>query len=125
MREGYSGYSFNTKEREIMDLMISLGVSRNVSKVTMFLSKSGEARSKNIENAVDLRQSEVSIVIKRLKDKGWVLSKSIRKPGKGRPTQLYKLRYSLRRIIKEIESDKLREIDSIKKEIGQLKRLAK
>lgn len=125
MREGYAGYSFNTKEREIMDLMISLGVSKNVSKVTMFLSKSGEAQSKNIEGAVDLRQSEVSIVIKRLRDKGWVLSKSIRKPGKGRPTQLYKLRYSLRRIIKEIETAKLNEIDSIKKEIGQLKRLAK
>lgn len=125
MREGYLEYSFNTKEREIMDLMISLGVSKNVSKVTMFLSKSGEAQSKNIENAVDLRQSEVSIVIKRLRDNGWVLSKSIRKPGKGRPSQLYKLRYSLRRIIKEIETDKLREIDSIKKEIGQLKRLAK
>ena len=125
MREGYAGYSFNTKEREIMDLMISLGVSKNVSKVTMFLSKSGEAQSKNIEGAVDLRQSEVSIVIKRLRDKGWVLSKSIRKPGKGRPTQMYKLRFSLRRIIKEIETAKLNEIDSIKKEIGQLKRLAK
>jgi predicted transcriptional regulator len=125
MREGYSGYTFNAKDREIMDLMISLGLSKNDSKVTMFLTKSGEAQSKKIEGAVDLRQSEVSIVIKRLKNKGWVLSKSIRKPGKGRPTQLYKLRFSLKRIIKEIETAKLREIEGIKKEIIQLKRLAK
>jgi predicted transcriptional regulator len=125
MREGYSGNPFNNKDREIMDLMISLGLSKNDSKVTMFLTKSGEAQSKIIEDAVDLRQSEVSIVIKRLKNKGWIQSKSIKKPGKGRPTQLYKLRFSLKRIIKEIETNKLREIEGIKKEIIQLKRLAK
>ena len=125
MREGYAGFNFNAKDREIIDHMISLGISRNTSRVVLFMSNTGESSSKIIENAVDLRQSEVSIVVKWLRNNGWIATKSIRKPGKGRPTQLYKMRFSMRRIIKEIEANKLKEIEDIKNEITQLKRLAK
>jgi predicted transcriptional regulator len=125
MREGYSGFTLSAKDREIMELMVSLGVSKNVAKVVLFLTKSGEAPSRHIEDAVDLRQSEVSIVIKRLRDKGWISSKNLKKPGKGRPTQLYKMRFSFRRIVKEIEGDTLKDIEGMKKKVATLKRLAK
>jgi predicted transcriptional regulator len=125
MREGHAGFTFNAKDREIIDHMISLGISRNTSKVVLFMTRTGETSSRFIENAVDLRQSEVSIVVKWLRNNGWITTKSIRKPGKGRPTQLYKMRFSMRRIIREIEANKLREIEDLKKEIAQLKRLAK
>jgi predicted transcriptional regulator len=93
--------------------------------VVLFLTKSGEVSSRKIEDAVDLRQSEVSIVVKRLREKGWISSKNLKKPGKGRPTQLYKMRFSLRRVVKEIEGDTLKEIDGMKKQVATLKRLAK
>ena len=125
MREGFSGFTFSSRDHEIMSLMVSLGMSKNTSKVILFLSRTGEAPSKIIENAVDLRQSEVSIVMKWLHENGWISAKSIRKPGKGRPTQLYKMRFTMKRIVKEIEANKQREIEGIKKEINQLKRLAK
>jgi predicted transcriptional regulator len=125
MREGYPGFNFSSRDHEIMDIMVSLGMSKNTSKVILFLSRTGEAPSKLIENAVDLRQSEVSIVMKWLNENGWISAKSIRKPGKGRPTQLYKMRFSMKRVIKEIEAHKQREIEGIKREINQLKRLAK
>ena len=125
MREGFTGFNFNAKDREIMDLMVSLGISKNASKVLVYMAKNGESSSRNIETAVDLRQSEVSIVIKWLRNNGWISTKSIRRPGKGRPTQIYRMRYSMKRIVKEIEANKLKEIDEMKREINQLKRLAK
>lgn len=125
MRERSGDFAFNAKDREILNLMTSLGMGKNISKVVVFLYKAGEASSSKIENSIDLRQSEVSIATKRLRNNGWVTARSLKKPSKGRPTQIYKLRYSLKRIVKEIEAGKLAEMEETKKKIAQLKRLAK
>lgn len=125
MRVRSSGYTFSAKDREILNLMMSLGMSKNISKTVVFLSKTGEASSSDIERSIDLRQSEVSISIKWLRNKGWVASRTIRKPGKGRPAHMYKLRYSMGRIAREIGATKTEEMEEIKKKIAHLKRLAK
>jgi predicted transcriptional regulator len=125
MREDISDFGFSARDREIMDLMSSLGINKNVSKVVLFLSKNGEASSRAIENAVDLRQSEVSIVTSSLRRKGWLTSRNLKKPGKGRPTNLFKLRYPLPKVIKDIESEKQVEMEEMRKMIAHLKRLAK
>jgi predicted transcriptional regulator len=125
MRERLRTFNFNAKDREIMGLMGSLGVTRNVSNIVILLSKIGEASSRDIENIIDLRQSEVSLATQSLRDRGWVKTRTIKQTGKGRPTQLYKLRYSLRRIIKDVEAEKIAEWEEVRKRITYLKRLAK
>ena len=125
MREKTNDFTFSSKDREIINLMVSLGMPKNMSKMTVFLARVGEASSRDIENSIDMKQSEVSIATKRLRENDWVKSRSIRKPSKGRPTQMYKLRYSMRRILKDIEAAKLAEMEATKKQISQLKRLAK
>jgi predicted transcriptional regulator len=125
MREDISDFAFSARDREIMTLMSSLGINKNMSKVVLFLSKNGEASSRAIENAVDLRQSEVSIVTSSLRRKGWLISRNLKKPGKGRPTNLFKLRYPLPKVIKDIETEKQDEMEEMRKMIAHLKRLAK
>jgi predicted transcriptional regulator len=125
MREKSSSFTYSAKDREVIDLMNSLGMARNLSKILVFLSKVGEASSHDIEESINIRQSEVSIVTKRLRNNGWVTSRSLNKPSKGRPIQIYKLRYSMRRILKDIEAAKLTDMEATKKQIAHLKRLAK
>lgn len=125
MRDRQIDTVFDSKERQIVRLMRDLGTSKNVAKAVVFLSKSGEATSQAIENAIYLKQSEVSVAIKTMRDRGWIAAKSIKKGGKGRPTQMYSLNLPLRKIIKDIEADKGIEMDETKKKIAQLKRLAK
>ena len=125
MRDRQIDIVFDSKEREIVWLMRDLGTSKNVAKAVIFLSKTGEATSQAIETAILLKQSEVSVAINSMRDKGWIAAKSIKKGGKGRPTQMYSLNLSLRRIVKDIEADKGIEMEEMKKKIAQLKRLAK
>jgi predicted transcriptional regulator len=125
MREGGTGSSFTAKEREMVELMKRLGTPKNISRVVVFLSKAGETNSRKIEAALQLKQSEVSVIIKRLRERGWVSSRSIKKPSKGRPIQMHKLKFSLGRIAKDIETEKNKEIDGVKTKITRLKRLAK
>lgn len=125
MRERLRTFNYNAKDREIMGLMGSLGLTRNISNIVILLSKIGEASSRDIEDFIDLRQSEVSLATQSLRDRGWVKTRAIKQTGKGRPTQLYKLRFSLRRIIKDVEAEKYAEMEEVKKRIAYLKRLAK
>jgi predicted transcriptional regulator len=125
MREGGTGSSFTAKEREMVELMKRLGTPKNISRIVVFLSKAGETNSRKIETALQLKQSEVSVIIKRLRERGWVSSRSIKKPAKGRPIQMHRLKFSLGRIAKDIETEKNKEIDGIKNKITRLKRLAK
>ena len=125
MRDRQIDTVFESEEREMVQLMRDLGTSKNVAKAVVFLSKTGEATSRTIETAIYLKQSEVSVAIKTMRDRGWISAKSIRKGGKGRPTQMYSLNLPLKRIVKDIETYKGIEMEEMKKKIAQLKRLAK
>jgi predicted transcriptional regulator len=125
MREENKNYTFSAKELEIIRLMVSLGMPKNNTRVIVYLSKVGEATSKHVENAINMKQSEVSIILKWLNEKGWLSSKSVKKPSKGRPTQYHKLKCPLKNMVKDIEGEKVQEIDEMKKKIARLKSLAK
>jgi predicted transcriptional regulator len=125
MRGEFRNFTFSAKELEIIRLMMSLGMPKNNSKVIVYLSKVGESTSLNIEDSIELKQSEVSIILKSLRDKGWLTSKSIKKPSKGRPTQYHRLRYPLKRVVKDIEGEKNAEMDELKRKITRLRTLAK
>ncbi len=55
-----------------MDLLIETGLSRNIAKTLVFLSKREETTSVEIEKATGLRQPEVSIAMQELRRRRWV-----------------------------------------------------
>ncbi|RLI88668.1 MAG: ArsR family transcriptional regulator [Archaeoglobales archaeon] len=111
------------KEEKIVRLLSETGLNKNIAKVVVFLSKSGEAISRDIERAANLRQPEVSLAMKELKEWGWVKERELKKKGKGRPLKSYKLTLDLKEIVSELVEKKREEIKRIEKDLEELEKL--
>lgn len=77
----------------------SLGVSRNVASLIAYLKDVNEASSRNIEMATNLRQPEVSVAMRTMRERGWITETEIKGNGKGRPQKIYALRSTIDEII--------------------------
>src|SRR5947209_9178229 len=80
------------RDETLVDLLIETGLSRNIAKTLVFLSKRDETTSVEIEKATGLRQPEVSIAMQELRRRKWVDKRDIKKEGKGRPFHCYRLK---------------------------------
>ncbi len=103
---------FTQKEDELANLLIGLGMKRNVAKVLVYLARVPEATSRDIERGTDLRQPEVSIAMRFLKESFWVESRESKADSKGRPVKIYQLVRRIEDIMDSIEKDKQREAKS-------------
>jgi predicted transcriptional regulator len=108
---------------EIIDLLKDLGFSQNMATVLLFLSAKNKSTSREIETESNLRQPEVSVVLRTMKDKGWVEEAPGEKDGRGRPTKVYYLKISLQDIMREIEVAKETEYSRTIKNMERVKRL--
>src|SRR5659263_725496 len=63
---------FDDKEEEITDALISLGLGRAVARTLAFLNDGEEATSVVPEQGSGLRQPEVSIAMRQLKELDWI-----------------------------------------------------
>jgi len=117
--------SSKTKQQDekAIRLFEELGMPRNLAKTLLYVSQVDECRSLDIEHKTNLRQPEVSIAMQKLMKKGWIKKRDLRKKGKGRPVHIYRLNSPLDKILKDFEQEKLGEIDSIKKDLTQLKNI--
>lgn len=104
---------------KLSNLLISVGLKKNVAKTLAYIHDKEEVLSSQIESATGLRQPEVSIAMKWLREKGWILKRDIKREGKGRPVYGYRLAKPFKDIINEIQ-DKL---EADKKKIDDLIRL--
>lgn len=111
------------KDEKIVKLLSETGLNKNIAKVAVFLSKTGEAISRDIERAANLRQPEVSLAMKELKEWGWVKERELKKKGKGRPLKSYKLTLDLKDIVAELVEKKREEIKRIEKDLEELEEL--
>ena len=116
-------YRLTSRDKKIVDVFADLGVPRNLAKTLMYISQVDECRSSDIERGAGLRQPEVSVAMQELRRRGWVSRRNQKKEGKGRPIYIYKLEASLTDILKDIEQEKLEEVNSIKRDIEELKTL--
>src|SRR5674536_331547 len=73
------------KDEEIADILISLGMSRNMAMSLTYLQNMNSATSMDLERVVRLRQPEVSITMKQLREREWIDEREEKMPGKGRP----------------------------------------
>ncbi len=114
-----------TKEQEeLVDRLIKAGLQKNIARTLVFVASREETKSREIEDATDLRQPEVSIAMQELRGKGWVTKRDIKKEGKGRPVHGYQLDKPIEEIIKELEAKEKERIEEIKENIEEIKELA-
>ncbi len=110
-------------DEKVVKLLGETGLNRNIAKVIVFLSKAGEAVSRDIERAANLRQPEVSLAMKDLKEWGWVKERELKKKGKGRPLKSYKLTRELKDIVTELVAKKREEIRRIERDLEELEKI--
>lgn len=108
---------------EVVDLLSSLGLDQKVAKVITYLAHVEESKSTDIERGCRLRQPEVSVATKSLRELGWVMTEERKRGGKGRPVHYYRLQVPLAKILDLIENNKRKEIDQELAKIDKLKML--
>lgn len=113
----------NVESEEFASILMKIGMKRNVAKVLTYLVCANEATSKEIEMGSNLRQPEVSIAMRELKNLDWISERDEKKPGKGRPYRIYKLRKGLYDIIDYLEQIKRDETEAAMTKIQRLKEL--
>jgi len=116
-------YRFNSQDEKIIKVFSELGMPRNLAKTLMYISQVDECRSAEIEHDANLRQPEVSVAMQQLQKKGWVSRRDLKKKGKGRPVHLYKLTSPIDKIVNTFEKEKVKEIESVRKDLAELKTL--
>ncbi|MCX6677298.1 MAG: ArsR family transcriptional regulator [Methanothrix sp.] len=111
------------KDMEFVETLRSLSVPRNVATLITFLANVDEASSREIEMGSDLRQPEVSIAMRTLRENNWIEEKEIKREGKGRPMKVYSLKASIDEIIRHFEEEKMHESAQAMESIQRLKQL--
>ena len=77
--------------KEMVDLLVSLGVDFNTAKTLMCLHVHGPSKSSELQSRCELRQPDVSISINKLKKMEVIRIKSSASKGRGRPSHIYEL----------------------------------
>jgi predicted transcriptional regulator len=111
------------KDQEFIDALRSLNVPRNVAGLITYLANTNDATSRQIEMGTNLRQPEVSIAMRTLRQNNWVNERDVKAEGKGRPMKVYKLRVTIQEIIQHYEAEKNNEAAETMRSIQRLKEL--
>src|SRR5437870_13922044 len=112
------------RDESLVDLLVKTGMSRNMAKTTVFLSKREETTSVDIEKATGLRQPEVSIAMQELRRRRWVDKRDIKREGKGRPVHSYRLSVPWSEILATIDREEQTKIERIEANRKRLKTFA-
>lgn len=112
-------------EYEMVELLRRLNINRPVAFTLACLSKGEEISSQSIEMVSGLRQPEVSIAMRYLRENNWVeLREEKKNQGKGRPVKLYRLTVPMESIIDTIEENVMAESRTVLQNIERLKNLS-
>lgn len=114
---------FDEKDEEIAEALISLGMNRTAAMTLAYMQNTNSATSTELERSAKLRQPEVSIVMKQLKERDWINEREEKKPGKGRPYKMYSLKVGFKDIIAQLEKQQRRAIDETQARVERLKGL--
>ena len=116
-------FVISKNDKKAAQLLSELGMSKNLAKTLMYISHVDECYSVDIEQGANLRQPEVSMAMRELRQRKWIKKRTLKKEGKGRPRNIYKIATDLSDIVEDFEQKKLKEVESIKNDILELKNL--
>ena len=118
-------FVLDEKDDKAVKLFAELGMPKNLAKTLMYISQVEECRSAQVEQGADLRQPEVSVAMQEMRRRGWAKKRDLKKKGKGRPVHIYKLTKPLPQILKNVEQDKMKEVQTIRSDLADLQSLIK
>jgi predicted transcriptional regulator len=113
------------KDEEIADALIILGMSKNVAMTLAYMQSTNSATSIELERSARLRQPEVSIVMKQLKERDWINESEEKKAGKGRPYKIYSFKVGFKDIIAQLEKQQRKAVDETQARVERLRELGK
>lgn len=79
-------------EAELRDCLQQLGAKRVEATLLAALVRRGAMGTQEIVDHTGLRQPEVSVGMRMLRDRDWVEAEAVPREGKGRPMHKYRLR---------------------------------
>ena len=103
----------------------NIGMSRSVATTMAYLMNVNEASSMEIEISTGLRQPEVSLAMRLMRNQSWVSVRLEKKSGKGRPTKIYSLAAQVDEIISYYEDRINKESQATISVIKKLKVMSK
>lgn len=112
------------KDLDFISALQSLNVQRNVATLITYLANTNEVTSREIEMGTNLRQPEVSIAMRTMRQNNWIDERDVKTEGKGRPMKVYKLRVPIQVIIQHYEDEKNSEAARTMQAIQRLKELS-
>ena len=111
------------KDLEFVDALRSLKVPRNLATLITFLANADDATSREIEVGTSMRQPEVSIAMRALRQNNWIEEHEVKREGKGRPMKVYKLAVPIDKVIQDYEEKKNNESARTMQAIQRLKEI--
>jgi predicted transcriptional regulator len=103
----------------------NIGMSKNIATTMAYLMNVDKASSREIEISTGLRQPEISLAMRLMRNKSWVSVRSEKKAGKGRPMKIYSLAASVDEIISYYEDKIDKESQAAVSVIKKLKAMSK
>ena len=117
--------TIGSSEYEMIQLFRRINVSRPIALSLACLAKGREISSQRIEIISGLRQPEVSVAMRYLRENNWINIREEKKSkGKGRPIKLYRLTVPMDRIVSKIEEEIIAESRLVLGNIERLKHIA-
>ena len=111
------------RDEKAVQLFAELGMPRNLAKTLMYISQVDECKSSEVEQGANLRQPEISVAMQELRKNGWAKKRDLKKKGKGRPVHVYTLTKPIAQILDTFEKEKLRQVDTIKNDLTDLREI--
>ncbi len=117
--------AMGSNEYEMIELFRRINVSRPIALTLACLAKGEEISSQNIEMISGLRQPEVSVAMRYLRENNWVdIREEKKSKGKGRPVKLYRLTVPMDCIVSKMEEKIIAESRIVLENIERLKHIA-
>ena len=109
--------------KEIVDLLVSLGVESNTAKTLICLHLNGPSKSTEIQSNCNLRQPDVSIAISKLSNLGILRIVTSPSKARGRPSSIYELAVPLNEAILPFKKKAWERMSIIENQLSRLSEL--
>jgi len=112
------------KVEDTIEALATTGMPKGMARTLAYLSTRDDwATSRDIEEATNLRQPEVSIAVRDLVERGWVERDNLKRESKGRPINIYRLSADLRKVYVSIEDREKVKIADMEANLANIRQL--